>query len=68
MTPAGVHRAGMSLRDAQLAKLDAIIDHAQIGPNDKVLEIGCGWGSFAMRAAQRTGCSVLGALQQLTCR
>lgn len=23
---------------------------------DHVLEVGCGWGSFAMRAAQRTGC------------
>lgn len=27
---------------------------------DHVLEVGCGWGSFAMRAAQRTGCRVTG--------
>ncbi len=25
-----------------------------------MLEVGCGWGSFAMRAAQRTGCRVTG--------
>lgn len=27
---------------------------------DHVLEVGCGWGSFAMRAAQRTGCRITG--------
>lgn len=26
-----------------------------------MLEVGCGWGSFAIRAAQRTGCRVTGA-------
>jgi cyclopropane fatty-acyl-phospholipid synthase-like methyltransferase len=52
----GIHSPGASLEDAQVAKLDAIIDAAGIGPQDHVLEIGCGWGSFAMRAVQRTGC------------
>ena len=28
--------------------------------DDHVLEVGCGWGSFAIRAAQRTGCRVTG--------
>jgi cyclopropane-fatty-acyl-phospholipid synthase len=43
-----------------MRKLDAIIDAAEIKPNDKVLEIGCGWGAFAIRAVQRTGCHVTG--------
>ena len=49
-----------SLEDAQRAKLDRIIGLAQIGPQDHVLEIGCGWGSFSIRAAQTTGCRVTG--------
>ncbi len=43
-----------------MRKLDAIIDAAGIKAGDRVLEIGCGWGAFAIRAAQRTGCHVTG--------
>jgi len=43
------------MQAAQMAKLDAVIA-ADIQPTDHVLEIGCGWGSFAMRAASTTGC------------
>jgi hypothetical protein len=39
-----------------MAKLDVVIAAADIQPTDHVLEIGCGWGSFAMRAASTTGC------------
>jgi len=46
------------LAGAQVAKLDAIIKKAEIKSTDRVLEIGCGWGSFAIRAAQTTGCQV----------
>jgi cyclopropane-fatty-acyl-phospholipid synthase len=49
---------GASLQQAQLSKLDRMIDLAQIGPDDEVLEIGCGWGSLALRAVERTGCRV----------
>ena len=45
-------KAGDSLEQAQLRKLDALIDMAKLKPTDKVLEIGCGWGSLAIRAAQ----------------
>ncbi|GLC46603.1 hypothetical protein PLESTB_001222700 [Pleodorina starrii] len=45
-----------SLHQAQLNKIDALIAKARIGPNDHVLEIGCGWGGFAIRAVQTTGC------------
>jgi hypothetical protein len=33
-----------------------VIAAAGLGPEDHVLEIGCGWGSFAIRAASTTGC------------
>lgn len=46
--------------EAQLAKLDAIIRRADLQPSDHVLEIGCGWGSFAIRAASTVGCKVTG--------
>ncbi|AJY46582.1 SAM-dependent methyltransferase [Martelella endophytica] len=49
-----------SLSEAQLAKYDRIIARLQIGPEDRVLEIGCGWGGFAERAAAVTGCHVTG--------
>lgn len=45
-----------SLYQAQLNKIDALILKARLGPNDHVLEIGCGWGGFAIRAVQITGC------------
>eukprot|EP01025_Chloroclados_australasicus_P005212 TRINITY_DN11504_c0_g2_i5.p1 TRINITY_DN11504_c0_g2~~TRINITY_DN11504_c0_g2_i5.p1 ORF type:complete len:1114 (+),score=82.38 TRINITY_DN11504_c0_g2_i5:37-3378(+) len=56
----GIHAAGKSLKDAQLQKLDELIKLANISSNDHVLEIGCGWGSFAIRAVQTTGCKVTG--------
>ena len=39
------------LNDAQQRKYDRIID--RIGPSGRLLEIGCGWGGLAERAAQR---------------
>jgi len=47
-----------SLEAAQMTKLDRFIDGARIKPADHVLEIGTGWGSFAMQAVKRTGCRV----------
>lgn len=44
--------AGDSLEQAQLNKLDALIAMAGITKEDHVLEIGCGWGSMAVRAVQ----------------
>ncbi len=51
-------QGGESLAEAQIAKLDAIIRKARIRSTDQVLEIGSGWGSFAIRAVQTTGCTV----------
>lgn len=41
------------LHTAQLRKLDAILDSAEVGPGSRVCEIGTGWGSLAIRAARR---------------
>jgi cyclopropane-fatty-acyl-phospholipid synthase len=46
------------LVDAQRRKLRLICDKLELGPDDRVLEIGCGWGSFAILAAQERGCRV----------
>ncbi|MEK6248492.1 MAG: cyclopropane-fatty-acyl-phospholipid synthase family protein, partial [Planctomycetales bacterium] len=49
-----------SLEQAQRNKLESIIARTGIGADDHVLEIGCGWGSFAIAAVQQTGCRVTG--------
>jgi len=49
-----------SLKESQENKLDALIEKADIQEGHKVLEIGCGWGSFAMRAASTRKCHVVG--------
>uniref|UniRef100_A0A7S3G9J3 Cyclopropane-fatty-acyl-phospholipid synthase n=1 Tax=Palpitomonas bilix TaxID=652834 RepID=A0A7S3G9J3_9EUKA len=47
-----------SLDEAQYAKMDAIIAKARIDKSDTVLEIGGGWGDFAIYCARKTGCKV----------
>lgn len=47
-----------SLEQAQITKLLRFIDGAKIKSTDHVLEIGTGWGSFAIEAVKRTGCRV----------
>ena len=47
-----------SLEEAQYRKLHRFIDNAKIKSTDHVLEIGTGWGSFAIMAVQQTGCRV----------
>lgn len=42
-----------SLQQAQERKLDAVLDLAEVGVGTRLLEIGTGWGSLALRAAQR---------------
>ena len=46
--------------DAQHHKMQAIIAKARIEEKDHILEIGCGWGGFAIEAVQQTGCHVTG--------
>lgn len=48
------------LDDAQKNKLEMICQKLNLKSSDKVLDIGCGWGSFAKYAAQNYGCEVTG--------
>ncbi|MEC9030569.1 MAG: cyclopropane-fatty-acyl-phospholipid synthase family protein, partial [Planctomycetota bacterium] len=47
-----------SLKEASIAKLERMCEMVSIEKNDHVLEIGCGWGSFAIHAAEKYGCRV----------
>ena len=47
-----------TLEAAQQNKLRLICDKLDLRPGDRVLEIGSGWGGFAMFAAGRYGCHV----------
>jgi len=47
-----------SLSDASLAKYERICRKLQISHRDHVLEVGCGWGGFAVHAANRYGCRI----------
>jgi cyclopropane-fatty-acyl-phospholipid synthase len=48
-----------SLEDAQRHKVAALLDRLDLQPGDRLLEIGCGWGSLAIEAAKR-GARVVG--------
>src|SRR3954469_16174016 len=48
-----------SLEDAQRRKVATLLDRLDLAPGQRLLEIGCGWGSLAIAAAQR-GATVVG--------
>jgi cyclopropane-fatty-acyl-phospholipid synthase len=48
----------MTLEEAQVAKLERICRRLDLRPGERVLEIGTGWGGFALHAAGRYGCQV----------
>ncbi len=45
---------------AQEAKLDLVARKLRLGPGARLLDIGCGWGSLVIRAAESTGCDATG--------
>jgi cyclopropane-fatty-acyl-phospholipid synthase len=49
-----------SLERAQLDKKALIAAKLQLGPNMRVLDIGCGWGGFGLYLNRHFGCEVLG--------
>jgi cyclopropane-fatty-acyl-phospholipid synthase len=53
-------RPDATLEEAQRAKNRRLREKLRLGPGDHLLEIGCGWGAFAIQAAQETGCRVTG--------
>lgn len=50
--------AEATLTEASTAKNDLICRKLQLGPEDHVIEIGTGWGGFALHAATRYGCRI----------
>jgi cyclopropane-fatty-acyl-phospholipid synthase len=51
-------RPSQSLQEASIAKLDRICRKLQLRPGERVLEIGTGWGGFALHAARNYGALV----------
>jgi cyclopropane-fatty-acyl-phospholipid synthase len=51
-------RADATLHEAQVAKFERICRKLRLSPADHLLEIGTGWGGFAIHAASRYGCRV----------
>jgi cyclopropane-fatty-acyl-phospholipid synthase len=51
---------GDSLETAQNNKIQHIIKKLNIKPNQKILDIGCGWGSLAIDIAKSANCEVTG--------
>ncbi len=51
---------GDTLDEAQERKLDLICKKLQLEPGMRVLDIGCGWGSFGKYAAQKYGVETIG--------
>tara|TARA_B100000073_G_scaffold18896_1_gene15020 strand:- start:604 stop:1791 length:1188 start_codon:yes stop_codon:yes gene_type:complete len=49
-----------TLEVAQNNKIDHIIKKLNLKPNQKVLDIGCGWGTLAIDIAKKTQCEVVG--------
>lgn len=47
-----------TLEDASRRKLDTICRKLELAPGDRVVEIGSGWGGFAIHAARHYGCHV----------
>lgn len=53
-------RADETLEQAQLAKMDLVVQYLNAQPGARVLEIGCGWGAMANRLATTAQCQVEG--------
>jgi len=53
-------RGARTLEEAQQAKLELIAGKLELEPGMRVLDVGCGWGSFAIHAAREHGATVLG--------
>jgi cyclopropane-fatty-acyl-phospholipid synthase len=56
----GYWETATNLEEAQEAKLDLICRKLQLKPGMRVLDIGCGWGSFMSYAAQHYGVQAVG--------
>ena len=53
-------RGATTLEEAQAAKLELVCSKLGLQEGQRVLDVGCGWGSFAIHAATRYGVHVVG--------
>jgi cyclopropane-fatty-acyl-phospholipid synthase len=53
-------RGAQTLEEAQRCKLDLVASKLELKPGMRLLDVGCGWGSFAIHAAQHHGATVTG--------
>jgi cyclopropane-fatty-acyl-phospholipid synthase len=53
-------REDMTLEEAQRAKIDLTLGKCDLRPGARLLDVGCGWGALARRAAERYGAAVVG--------
>jgi cyclopropane-fatty-acyl-phospholipid synthase len=53
-------KGAQTLEDAQATKLELVASKLELEPGMHVLDVGCGWGSFAIHAARNHGATVLG--------
>src|SRR5690606_22643503 len=53
-------RGASTLEEAQQAKLDLVCRKLMLREGERVLDVGCGWGSFALHAARNYGVRVVG--------
>lgn len=59
VSPAGMFiRPNETLKDAQLNKFKLMFERLELKPEHHLLEVGSGWGGFAIYAAQHSGCRV----------
>src|SRR5512132_964232 len=56
----GFRREAPTLAQAQEAKLELVCTKLGLQPGQRVLDVGCGWGSFVMHAASRHGVDAVG--------
>jgi cyclopropane-fatty-acyl-phospholipid synthase len=59
-------KGAQTLEQAQIAKLDLIASKLELGPGMRLLDVGCGWGSFAIHAAKHYGAMVTGVTLSLS--
>ena len=53
-------RGAQTLAEAQETKLELVCTKLDLKPGQRILDIGCGWGSFALHAASRHDVEVVG--------
>jgi len=51
-------RGAQTLEEAQRTKLDLVASKLDLRPGMRLLDVGCGWGSFAIHAARNYGVTV----------